>query len=278
VLDIRLAFGEGFGTAFGAMVLADPIYRDSYGPGQASGFSINSEDPEVTAPGWWNEDSVAAILYDIYDATDDGADTLSAGFVPIYQVMVNGQRTTDALTSIFTFLDEYIAGNEDQADQVRALASSQNINGAGIDSYGEGETNLPANDPGGDISLLPLYRQLPIGLTVEACSIIDLDPFSDGSMAGIFRFLILDIENAGNYRIIAARSSGRMSSDPDLYLYQRGDVRQAGESPEVDSETIDISNLEPGRYILTVNDFYNYLPEPMVQSGNVCFDVTATVQ
>ena len=54
-LDLRLAFSEGFANAFSAMVLNDPLYRDSFGLRQSQGFSLNFEDNDFVPAGWFNE-------------------------------------------------------------------------------------------------------------------------------------------------------------------------------------------------------------------------------
>ena len=41
-LDLRVAFSEGFANAFSAMVLDDPVYRDSLGSPQGQGFSFQT--------------------------------------------------------------------------------------------------------------------------------------------------------------------------------------------------------------------------------------------
>lgn len=65
-LDLRVAFGEGWGDAFGAMALNDPVYRDSFsGQAQDGAFSLESSTP--SAPGWFSEFSTFKILWDIFD-------------------------------------------------------------------------------------------------------------------------------------------------------------------------------------------------------------------
>ena len=102
-LDMRVAFGEGFGNAWSGVITDDSFYRDSRNTSQAQGFSINVENNSVTNEGWYNEGSVQSILYDIYDTVDDGVDNVSLGFQPIYDVLVGSQKTTEAFTSIFSF-------------------------------------------------------------------------------------------------------------------------------------------------------------------------------
>ena len=50
-LDPRVAFSEGFANAFSAMVLDDPVYRDSFGVAQGEDFSFNMESDASTRAG-----------------------------------------------------------------------------------------------------------------------------------------------------------------------------------------------------------------------------------
>ena len=46
-LDMRVAFGEGWGNAFSAMVERDPVYKDTLGPAQNTGFYLDVESEIV---------------------------------------------------------------------------------------------------------------------------------------------------------------------------------------------------------------------------------------
>ena len=54
-LDPTVAFSEGWGNAFSAIVLGDTVYRDSGGPSQGSGFSFDVEDNNTLNGGWFSE-------------------------------------------------------------------------------------------------------------------------------------------------------------------------------------------------------------------------------
>ena len=71
------------------MVLDDPVFRDSMGASQDSGFSYDIENQNFRDSGWFHQGSVAAVLYDIYDENRDGMDDLSVGFAPIYETLTN---------------------------------------------------------------------------------------------------------------------------------------------------------------------------------------------
>jgi len=151
ILDVRVAFGEGFGNAFSAMVLDDAMYIDVTGLSQSEGFFIDVENNNCINPGWYSECSVHSILYDLYDTNDDGTDTLALGFSPIYAVLTTNQKVTPAFTSIFSFIQSlktiYLPSGIDQ------ITGAQNIDPV-LDMYGDSQlTNNP-----GDTNKLPLYQ------------------------------------------------------------------------------------------------------------------------
>jgi len=110
-LDMRVAFGEGFATAFSGMALGSAQYCDTLGPSQAGGFGIDIEGQAAGTPGWYNEISIMKLIYDLWDTDVDGADTDSLGFGPIYAVLTGAQATTPAFTSIFSFAEALKAEN-----------------------------------------------------------------------------------------------------------------------------------------------------------------------
>jgi len=152
ILDMRVAFGEGFGNAFSSMVLNNPNYIDTSGSQQAFGFSINMEDNDCSDAGWHSECSVQSALYDIYDADNEGADRLTLGFTPIYDVLVGPQKVTPALTSIFSFANAFKIANSVNANALDSILSIQNIDTV-TDIYGSAQmTSNP-----GDTDQLPVY-------------------------------------------------------------------------------------------------------------------------
>ena len=143
ILDETVAFSEGFATAFAGMVLADSVYVDTGGAGQAAGFGFDMEDGSlpigttvsagalggsILLEGFYNEASVMGVIWDIYDSTDDGVDTLSLGFAPIWSALINGHSEADAFTSILTLLTNLRPGLT-TADQtvLDAIAAYENI-------------------------------------------------------------------------------------------------------------------------------------------------------
>lgn len=141
LLDVTVAFGEGFGTALGGIVNNNPEYIDTIGFAQDSvGVYTDLEADGVNdastylatsllLDGHWSEFSIAEIVWDIFDndSTDTDADGISLGFAPIYDVMTGGQVSTPAFTSIHSFLYHLKLNNPSSAADIETLANAENI-------------------------------------------------------------------------------------------------------------------------------------------------------
>lgn len=155
ILDIRVAFGEGFGNAFSAMVTNDPSYIDTVGRQQENGFVINMEVNNCENAGWYSECSVQSILYDLYDSNsdNDNPDSLNFDFSRIYNVLVGAQKNTEAMTSIFSFIKHFKDQNASSSNAIDLLLNAQSIDSVG-DVYGSTQMSL---NPGAT-NQLPIYQ------------------------------------------------------------------------------------------------------------------------
>ncbi len=253
ILDIRVAFSEGWGNAFSGMALENPVYFDTYDKDQAKGFNFDVESGTSNVKGWYSESSIERILYDLYDADDDGSDTLNLGFAPIHQVFIGAQKTTPAFTSIFTFITALKNENSGDKAVIDSIVSGESI--APIkDIYGTGRTNLPLETPN--------YENLVVGGTVNVCPTYTHGTYNK---LGNRKYIRFDIGTAGNYTITVRKSNNSATvSDPDFLLYNVS-LLHAAESGTANSEiqTVYLSNAS---YKLDISD-YNNVP-------NTCFDVT----
>jgi len=254
-LDMRVALGEGWGNALSGIVTDDPFYRDSFGNSQSIGFQIDVESGVSSSVGWYSESSVSLLIYDFYDANNDGADTLSLGFAPLYNMMTNGQKDTQALTSIFSFVNQLKIVSPSSVATIDAMLAVQNI--VVNDDFGTGETNS-----GGDARNLPIYPTLPIEGSVEVCSyaINGLQ-----NKLGNRKFLVLDIVNTGSYQVTAVGQA--VGDDPDLLLFSQGNF--IFRSDVVGNESI-TRNINAGQYVMEVYDFGNTQSNPR----DTCIDVS----
>ncbi|MEP1142564.1 MAG: hypothetical protein ABJH52_02500 [Henriciella sp.] len=278
-LDARLAFGEGWGNAFSGIILDDPVYRDSGGAQQSSGFAFSVEQDltEISGTsrdaGWFNEATVQQILYDIYDSANDGQDTISGGLAPIYNAFTdNAYIDNGDFTTIFSFADRIRNEAAVNGSVLDAMLLAEDVNGSG--SRGIGETNI-----GGLARTLPVYKvatQGGSGITV--CS----DPANgDTNKHGVREFITLSLASTGALTMTASETSGPAgTTDPDFRIWEtgrlftrdtRGQDRRAESS--VDGTETWMGTLDAGTYAIEFYDFNNLDAATAAES---CFSFTVT--
>jgi hypothetical protein len=256
-LDLRVAYGEGFGNAWSGIVFDDPLYQDSFGNQQASGFAIDVENDTSPTAGWYNETSTQSLIYDAYDSTNEAGDTVALGLGPLYAVWTGAQRTTPAMTSIFPFLKALRDQNASAVAGINALATAQSI--SGTDEWGTGETNS------GGATVLPVYVDYTVGS--GATQVCTTNANGEYNKLGNRRFLRFTVASTAN-RTFAV--SGPAGSDPDAVLFLAGaEVRR---SEAVGNESFQQS-LAAGTYVLEVYDFDN-VDQSGGTGGNTCLQVT----
>ena len=257
-LDYRVAFSEGWGNAFSGMAKGDPLYRDSFTmSGALRGFTINVENNASLIPGAFNEGAVQSVLYDFFDSANDGADTVSLGFAPIHAVMTTRMRTTPSLTTIYPFLSALRAGNAAQASAIDALAAGQQLASV-TDDFGANELNS-----GGDARNLPIFRSVSSGEIVAVCSVAANGAYNH---LGNRKFLRFELAAAGTITVRA--NNGPAGSDPDLALYSAGVQRGLAEGTAASAETLTVTGLAAGTYVIEVYEFSNLGSAPR---GDTCF-------
>lgn len=250
-LDLRVAFGEGWGNAFAGMVLNDPVYRDSFG-GMTDDFSVNLEidDTRFLDGGWFSEASIGEILWDAFDPANEPTDNVALGFGPIFSALVGEQRNTPALTSIYSFAAALEQAAPAQAAGVADLLEGERI--FGDDEFGVGETN-----DGGDPSALPIYRPLSLNQGQQSVCVSAANG-SDNTL-GYFKFFRLDLAaNAVVTFNVVGFANGADTApavDPDIYVYRNGSLEAAGITEGSSTETISQESLEAGTYVIEVYDF-----------------------
>ncbi len=189
-LDFRVAFGEGWGNAFSAMVTGESVYRDSFGPSQSGSFAFDIEGPLSSAqgnqnPGWYSEESVQELIYDLFDSNVDlirnssVADNVALGFAPLYAALAGPQKTTSALTSVFPFVDALRTQRPADAPLIDDVVTAQNITQV-ADVYGTSETHF-GNPPTADLE--SVYEQLTVNdpTPLRVCSLDDYRSTFTGS-------------------------------------------------------------------------------------------------
>ncbi len=239
-LDIRVAFGEGWGNAWSAIATDNPIYFDTMGYRQSNGFFMNIETQTPENPGWYSEASIQRILYDLYDSHDDGADTLSMGFEPIYNVLIGPEKTTPAFTSIFTFITYLKEQNPSQVTKIDNILASENIESI-QDIYGSTIDDT-------------LYLDMINGeiYNVETSTVNGI-----GNKLGNHRYIKFSISSDGTYTITVRQVNSR-TADPDFALYQTAPFSQIAMSNGTEEGIEENSyNLQRGNYLLDISDYSN---------------------
>ncbi|HHC11207.1 MAG TPA: hypothetical protein ENK79_01075, partial [Campylobacterales bacterium] len=163
-LDIRVAFGEGWGNAWSGIATDNPIYFDTSGYQQSSGWYMDLENGAQQNPGWYSEGSVQRILYDLYDKTNEAHDKTSLGFKPMYKVLVGKERNTPAFTSIFSFIDALKRENSSQKRNIDKTVAYEKISKIN-DAYGSNRTNSANSSVA-----TPVYKNLAVGDSINACT------------------------------------------------------------------------------------------------------------
>jgi hypothetical protein len=261
VLDVRVAFGEGFGNAYSAIATDNPDYNDAQGYLQAGGFDLDIESNACPNEGWYNECSVQSVLYDLYDTANEGGDSLSMGFSPLFDVLSDGQRNTPAVTSIFSFTHELKQNNPGAVAAIDTLLLNQSIDTVN-DIYGDSQLS---NDPG-TVSKLPLHDTISAGQTVNVCSTSEHQSYNG---LGVSRFLRFSASAGQAFRIRAQRTSGAFPADPDIEVHFNGQTAIA-DSVDIDAEILDLTLGQTGTYVIEVYEFGNREAD----SGTTCFDVS----
>ena len=265
-LDARVAFSEGWGNALSAIITGDPIYRDSGGTQQASGFSFNIETGNITNPGWFNEASIGSIIYDIYDETSDPSDNISAGLDPLYNVMrSNAYIDTPVFTTIFALADGLRREAPEQAATLNALLENQSISGEGPNGNGE-------QNSGAIRSALPVYKEASLnGAATQICSVDDAGLFNK---LGNREFIFLNLDSEQDVEMTLSKTQGDENRDPDFNIWQGNELLHQARSA-VRGEEIFETRLPAGGYVIEVFDFLN-INGSGSRRGDSCYNFSVT--
>jgi hypothetical protein len=292
-LDPRVAFGEGFGYAFGAIVLNDPLTRDSYVdnglgcPGDQCSSTFNVEtNPPTAPPGvngnygcWCSESSVWSILWDIYDQVPDANDSVTLGFIPMWNILINEQRNAAAFTTIFPFITALKTANNSSAALIDTLVSAQNINSAGINAFATNEGNFPA-DTVPQLASLPIYTTATVGgATTTLRTSNDAGPTvtdRSGNKLGNHRFIRF-MGNGGNVTI-TANSTSALPHDVDFVVYRSVPFAfyRSATDPPAATEVLTMPTANAAEYLIDVYDCANGCEPSEGTPGD--YDLTVTIQ
>lgn len=240
VLDMRVAFGEGWGDGFSSIVRDTPIYVDTNGPMQAQAglvTDVSQLPPGVFIVGWTSELAVSNLLYTLNKAPE-------VGFAPIYETLRTEQRVTPALTSLFSFATALRArlapGGQAVLDEL--LANVHTVSGTQLDIWGSQQTlHLPVRP-----ELDPLFTPVTAQLGATPQTVCLSNAFGTDNKLGNWRVLRFQVASAGRYNLLA-----RPVADGDDWAYGF-EVWQAGQE-QADQSADNEKNI--GRFDLAAGEF-----------------------
>ncbi len=268
-LDLRVAFGEGEATAYGAMLSGDIYYLDVSGEKQSflGGFSVESSTDDIS--GWYSESTVVELLWDIYDSPMADDDNVSASLTQMMEVFT-AARDTEAFNSLFVFSENVQETLPGSAVDIEALFAAEGINAESMNAWGIGSTNN-----GGSSYALPVYHELAVGKDAYFCN---SDQFGTYNKLTNSAFMMLDINISGRYTISITRDSTVSSdnpSDPDFYIANKGVYIASGTSGAEDVESSAWA-LDPGRYAVWAHD-WNFSDDVSPRDSTTCFTMSISL-
>jgi hypothetical protein len=245
-LDMRLAFGEGWGNAWSGMAMGTPIYTDSCQNAQASGCVRQDLNAAPTVnPGWFSESSVQYLLWNFHN-------NAAIGFGPIFTAMTGGLRTEPSWVGIHAFAHHLKAAVPGQAGAINALLAGQSI--VAQDALGTGETN--SGGITGAAAVLPVYKThtAALGATQNYCVTNAASAVGEfPNKLGAYVFIRFTLAASGSRTITATMTGG--VGDPDFEVLQSdGTTKRVFESttPGVETGTL---TLPAGTHTLALIDF-----------------------
>ena len=299
VLDLRVAFSEGWANAFAAIATNESLYRDALGPAQGAAPAFDVEGSPLPignpAPGWFSEQSVHEMLFDLFDAAADGADALELGFGPVFAVLGSGLNESSPPISIFSFIALLKAAETAAVPSIDAIVTAQSMDPV-ADIWGTGETN----DAGAQFSsdVLPVFTELtPNGPAINVCSTDEFSSAASGLVNKLAtrRLVRFDMPTAGDIEISMTATSipAGEASDPDFVLHRAGrleasesaptaacsNVAAAGWSP-ADCSEVSTFAVEAGAHVIEAYEFSNTqsFGSAVTPIGRTCFDISVTIQ
>lgn len=246
-LDRRIAFSEGWGNAWSGIALNRSSYTDSYGASQSQGFAIDLSVGPTSNKGWFNERSVAYVLWKL---------NALSGFQAVHAAMSSGVRTGGAMTSIHAFNAALKAAAPGVAALFAPILSAEGIE-PNADAWGDVETNA-----GSSTVALPMYQSKTAGVNLPNVCVSNV--FGSYNKLGNYAYVRFTTPVAATYQITVG--GGSLATDPDFGIYDQGVLVGLGDDAGPSSETQNLS-LSAGTHVLVVFDYNN-------AAASSCFTVS----
>jgi len=134
----NFAFSEGWATFFGVSTANEIGYGDSLFPKDSWYRNFVNHNLETDTAGMGDdvEGAIACLLWDIYDSSNDGRDSLSAGMSPIWDVFKNYITSGHNPYTIHEFWDGWMNRGHNSDQQMWGIYYDHGINK---------DTNAPSN-------------------------------------------------------------------------------------------------------------------------------------
>lgn len=241
LLDRRLAFSEGWGNAWSGIALGRSTYSDSNDVAQSGGFSLDLSSAPAANRGWFNEQSIQAIFWNLERA---------AGFGAIHAAMTGPFKSGVPVTSIHPFAEAFAVAAPSQAGTLASLLTGQAISSSTSDPFGALETNDQ-----GLSGVLPLYK------SVASSNLCVEEDNERRNTIGRFAYVRFTLAAAGLHQI--AVTGLPSTSNPAFEVHQGGLLTdQNVQSGASESGTL---NLPAGESVLVLRD---------INAGAACFTVS----
>jgi len=219
ITDPRLAFDEGWATAFAGRVLNTSVYRDSDeaqplgAPNREFAFDILADYSAQGVPtGWFAEASTQRALYNIA-----GLDGLGLSGV-LHTFMSDAYRNSPALATIFSLASQLKSDHAGAAAGIARALDQESIDGDSVDRFAATENHAPPL-PAMPLATpaLPLYQTLSAGAALSVCS---SNAYGVVNALSNRRYLTFTPPVSGNYRF--AVQPGTADSVAGVEVLNRG--------------------------------------------------------
>lgn len=266
-LDMRLAWGEGWGNGLAGIVRNDPIYVDTSGSKQQDSFFLDVSAPPVPPndAAWYNETAIQYFIYQLAQQPD--------GFKTTLSILRNEQKLTPAFTSIFPFgtaLATHLTDSTVIGKVNKLLASIGTPPLHELDAWGEAASYTIPTAPPTVAHPYVRFDPPPAGTPATPKDICVSNLLGeDSNKLDQGRFLRLEVPSAGTYRLSTALvSPAGFVSTAHMVLSRQGTTLE-------ERNMVIERALEAGTYTVFLAD--NVLidddPEPPANT-RVCYQVS----
>lgn len=245
LVDLSLAFSEGWGNFFSAYVRQNSVYTDSNGTNNSSGFNFNLETN--FAGNIYTERAVQNALWDITDAANDAGDSIQCSLGVISGALL-GLKSDSASSSYLSFANNLqnqapvcIAGG------LNSIHSNMNF-GNITNSFNS--TVAPDTTTGGSCRTAPyITAALPYPDTSQTLNL----SFSNAGVNNYCALKWYRVTGDGTQRTVQLKGI-TASCNLDLYVTQKSSVVASSRSATLGaSETISLTFVNGVDYVIRVH-------------------------